>query len=253
MGMLTNKECRNVRLTISYDGSEYLGWQKQKFSKNTVQEILEDFLSGLLKERVRVIGAGRTDAGAHAIRQVVNFKTTNFSIPVDRFKIIMNNSLPSNIRVLSSEEVPLSFHSRFSAKFRKYLYIVFVGDEKFYPFLNRYSFIPFKKEWNVDFMDRVARKFIGQHDFLPISSVREYKSTVRFVKKSRVFKYKDFIIFSFVANGFMYNMVRGMVSAVMEAEVLGDENFVERLLKGIEKKKPTLVPANGLYLHRVFY
>lgn len=258
MGMYS-QECRNIKLVLSYDGSFYYGWQKQKHTKQTVQEILETAISGVVGERVRVVGAGRTDSGAHAIRQVANFKTTNFSIPSNKFKKILNDSLPVSIRVVSSEEVPITFNARFSAKFRKYVYLVFSSgksldiDEMRYPFISRYSYIPFKKDWDLNFLKKASKYFLGSHDFLPISSVREYKSTVRFVKSFRVFKLSKFLVFSITANGFMYNMARGMVSVLLEAENRKDEEFVIKVLSGEEKNKPSLVPASGLYLHRVYY
>lgn len=245
--------CRNIRLTLSYDGSYYSGWQKQKNTRNTIQEILEFSLSKILDEKVSVIGAGRTDAGAHAIRQVANFKTTNLSIPPEKFKVILNGMLPESIRVINSEEVGLDFNSRYSAKFRKYIYLVFIGDEKCYPFIGKYSLISSRKDHNLEFLRLLARDFLGEHDFLCISSKREYKTTVRFVKSFRIFRFRDFIVFSMTANGFMYNMARGMVSVLLEAERRNDRNLARNILLGIEKVKPTLVPPKGLYLHRVYY
>ncbi|MEN2998067.1 MAG: tRNA pseudouridine(38-40) synthase TruA [Brevinematia bacterium] len=242
-----------MKLILSYDGSYYKGWQKQKNTPNTVQETLERTLSKILGEKVRVIGAGRTDAGAHAIRQVANFKTTNTSIPVHKFKKILNDSLPHSIRIVRSEEVSLGFNARFSAKLRKYVYLMFLGEECLYPFISNYSYIPQKKEWNIEFIRELAKDFLGEHDFLAISSMRNYKSTIRFVKSLRVFRIREFMVFSIVANGFMYNMARGIVSSLLEAERRNDRNFIKSILAKDEKSKPSLVPPNGLYLHRVYY
>ncbi|MCS7299610.1 MAG: tRNA pseudouridine(38-40) synthase TruA [Spirochaetia bacterium] len=250
---MSSPVCRNIKLMLSYDGSDYNGWQKQKNTRNTIQEILEFSLSKMLNEKVSVIGAGRTDAGAHAVRQVANFKTTNLSIPPEKFRVILNGILPESIRVVNSEEVGLDFNSRYSAKFRKYIYLVFIGDEKYYPFIGKYSLISKRKDHDLKFLRLLAKDFLGEHDFLCISSKREYKTTVRFVKSFRVFRFKDFIVFSMTANGFMYNMARGMVSVLLEAERRNDKSLVRNILLGIEKIKPTLVPSNGLYLHRVYY
>ncbi|MGB9621607.1 MAG: tRNA pseudouridine(38-40) synthase TruA [Brevinematia bacterium] len=252
MGM-SYQECRNIKLVLSYDGSFFNGWQRQKNTNNTVQELIENVLFKVLNENVKIIGAGRTDAGVHAFRQVANFKTTNFSIPSEKFKVILNSSLPESIRILSSEEVSSEFNARFSAKFRKYIYLIYIGDEIFLPFISRYAFISSKKDFDIRFMNEVAKFFLGNHDFLNISSKRNYNTTVRFVKSFRVFSKKDFLVFSMVANGFMYNMARGMVSCIIEAEKRRDYSFVERILKGREKNKPSLVPPNGLYLHKVYY
>ncbi|MCX8028935.1 MAG: tRNA pseudouridine(38-40) synthase TruA [Brevinematales bacterium] len=252
MGTL-HQECRNIKIVLSYDGSLYNGWQKQKNTPNTIQEILEKHISKILKENVKVIGSGRTDAKAHSLRQVANFKTSNFSIPADRFKPILNGLLPESIRIISSEEVNLNFNARYSAKFRKYIYLIFLGDEKLYPFLRNYAYIPNRKDYNIEFMSNIAKELVGKHDFSIISSKREYKTTTRFVKKIRIFKMKDFLVFSIVADGFMYNMARGIVSSIMEAERNNDPTYIPRLLEGKIKNKPSLIPANGLYLHRVYY
>lgn len=250
---MLSRACRNIKLVIGYDGADYRGWQRQKNTENTVQQVLEETLSKILKEKIRVTGSGRTDAGAHALRQVANFKTTNFSIPAYRFEKILNDSLPPTIRVISSEEVSPTFNARFSAKFRKYIYLVFLGNRTLYPFVSRYSYIPPKRDYNLPFLKGVARDFLGEHDFLPLSSLREYKTTVRFVKSVRVFRFRDFLVFSITANGFMYNMARGIVSVMLEAEKARDELLVRRVLSGEVKIKPTLVSPNGLYLHRVYF
>lgn len=247
------QECRNIKIVLSYDGSFFNGWQKQKNTENTVQEVIERILSKILKEPIKVIGSGRTDAGAHALRQVANFKTTNLSIPTEKFKVILNSSLPETIRVLYSEEVPFDFNARFSAKFRKYIYILYLGKELFLPFISRYVFVPYKTEFDIRFMKEVSKSFLGEHDFSHISSKREYKTTVRFVKSFKIFKKGDFIFFSMVANGFMYNMARAMVSCVLESEKNKDYGFIERIMKGKEKNKFSLVPSSGLYLHRVYF
>ncbi len=255
MDML-NQGCRNIKLVLSYDGHDYEGWQRQKRTKNTIQEILENALSGILSEKIHVIGAGRTDSGAHALRQVANFKTSNFSIPAHKFKAILNNSLPEDIRIISSEEVPTSFHSRFSAYYRKYIYLLYSLDQRVsnvvLPFVSRYSMIS-KEYYDVILLNKIIKKFIGWHDFGFISSKRDYKTTTRFVKTARVFRYGSFIVFSVKANGFLYNMMRGIVSCTLEAYKLGNIEVIDEFLSGNVKNKPTLVPPNGLFLHRVYY
>ena len=251
-GMLCRR-CRNVKIVLSYDGSCYNGWQKQKNTENTIQGILEKNLSKILGQKVKVIGSGRTDTGVHAFRQVANFVTKNLSIPVDRFKVILNGGLPKDIRVLSSEEVPLSFNSRFSAKFRKYVYFMFLGDEKFFPFVRNYACLALKKEYDIDFIRFLSKDFVGEHDFKFVSSPGSYKSTVRFVKSIKVFRLKDLLVFSITANGFMYKMARGIVSVLIEGEKRKDPDFVKKVLSGCKINGLSLVPPNGLYLHRVYY
>ncbi|MFN4245401.1 MAG: tRNA pseudouridine(38-40) synthase TruA [Brevinematia bacterium] len=246
-------ECRNIKLVLSYDGSFYNGWQRQRNTENTIQGILERILSKVLSERIKVIGAGRTDAGVHALRQVANFKTRNFSIPHDKFKVILNSSLPKSIRVINSEEVPLDFNSRFSAKFRKYLYFVFLGDEKLLPFFRNYSYVSLKRDFDIGFMRSVVGDFVGEHDFRYVSSPGRYKSTIRFVRDLKVFRFRDFLVFSITANGFMYKMARGIVSILIESENRKDPFLVRKVLSGCKVNGLSLVPSSGLYLHRVYY
>jgi len=253
---MSNRECRNIKLVISYDGHNYEGWQRQKRTKNTIQGTLEVTLSNILKENIHVIGAGRTDSGAHALKQVANFKTTNFSIPPQKFKNILNNCLPDNIRIVSSEEVNFSFHSCFSALYRKYIYLIHnfkdIDSDTIFPFISRYSMVS-KENYDVKKLNEIVKSFVGIHDFKNISSKREYKTTVREIKFARVFKYKNFIVFSVKSNGFMYNMMRGIVSCTLEAYKKDDPSMVKKYLNGELRNKPTLVPPNGLYLHRVYY
>ncbi len=252
MGM-SSLGCRNIKLVLGYDGYLFQGWQKQKNTRNTVQELLERALWKILNEKISLVGAGRLDSKAHALRQVANFKTSNFSIPDFKFKEILNGILPEYVRILSSEEVPLGFHSRYSAKWRKYVYFVYLGNELKFPFLRgRYAYV-LDRDIDIRFVRSVAKDFEGEYDFLPISSVRDYKTTIRIVKFVRVFRFKDFLIFSIKANGFMYNMARGIVSWCIFAEEKRDPELVKKVLRKETKTKPTLLPACGLYLHRVFY
>ena len=111
---------KNIKLVIEYDGTNYSGWQNQE-NAITVQEVLEKKIKELTLETVRLIGSGRTDSGVHAKGQVANFFTSS-TIPGEKFKYVLNNILPDDIKIMDSCEVDLDFHSRFSAKRKRYRY-----------------------------------------------------------------------------------------------------------------------------------
>ena len=111
----------NYKLTIEYDGSEYCGWQRQKKSRNSIQEVIELSLQKLLKEKITITGAGRTDAGVHAYNQVANFKTNTKIDNTDKFLYSLNSIIPKSITIKSVKKVKDDFHSRYSARKREYV------------------------------------------------------------------------------------------------------------------------------------
>ena len=113
---------RNIKLILEYDGTNYLGWQKQKIG-TTIQGTLEEAIADLTNEEVEVTGSSRTDAGVHARGFVANFKT-NSRIPADKFREAINHKLPNDIVILKSEEVEVEFHARYNAKGKTYSYSI---------------------------------------------------------------------------------------------------------------------------------
>src|SRR5690554_6766059 len=116
---------KNIKLTIEYDGTDYAGWQIQD-NAITIQQVIQEALEKLTGDQVKLVGSGRTDSGVHALGQVANFFTRS-TIPSDRFDHALNSILPSDIRVLSSQQVPLDFHARYSAKEKTYRYQMLVN------------------------------------------------------------------------------------------------------------------------------
>ncbi|MGH2348225.1 MAG: tRNA pseudouridine synthase A, partial [bacterium] len=117
-----NPEPRNVRLVIEYDGTDFSGWQKQS-TRLSVQGEVQRAIQAVTHEQVRLIGAGRTDAGVHALGQVASFKTAA-RLPAERFPAALNAHLPDTIRILTAEEAPIDFHARYSATGRTYRYVI---------------------------------------------------------------------------------------------------------------------------------
>lgn len=158
---------RNIKLALEYDGTSYYGWQIQP-DLPTVSGALEKALEVLTGSKPRVIGASRTDAGAHALGQVANFKTEYPSIPTDKFPGALNSVLPKDIVITGAEEVPPDFHARFSAIDRTYQYLIL--NRPFPSALQRkYShWVP--QPLNLEQMKEAAKSLIGRHDFTSFSS-----------------------------------------------------------------------------------
>ncbi|MCA9091115.1 MAG: tRNA pseudouridine(38-40) synthase TruA, partial [Planctomycetaceae bacterium] len=152
---------RNIRLRIAYDGTQYAGWQIQP-EHPTVQGVLEEAVRKLTGEEVRMLSAGRTDAGVHALGQVANFFTES-RIPADRWRPALQDKLPADIVILESDEVPQDFHATFWAKSKRYRYLIYnnlIDD----PFLSRYTW-RISQPLDVDAMNAAAQVLVGTHDF----------------------------------------------------------------------------------------
>ncbi len=246
------KNKRNIRLVLVYDGGGYHGWQVQP-GVLTIQQVVEDILSRIIQERVRVKAAGRTDAGVHALFQVVNFSTHSGLAPQVLLRAL-NALLPPDIRVIWSEEVPSSFHSRFSAEAKTYQYCIW-NSPVACPFLNRYSWwIPMQLD--LEAMRKAASQIIGEHDFVAFkASGSDAKNTVRRVLECGWNESGPMLRFSVKATGFLRYMVRGLVGTMVEIGL--GKRPPEDLLQVIESRERSLAgptaPARGLFLARVFY
>ena len=169
---------KRVRLIISYDGTNYCGWQIQK-NGITVEEIINRELSSLLKEDIAVIGASRTDSGVHAVANVAVFDTDT-KIPAEKISFALNQRLPDDIRIQKSEEVPQDFHPRYCNSTKTYEYKIL--NRRFPDPLNRlythFVYLPL----DVDKMKKAAEYIVGEHDFASFCSAgSQVKTTVRTV------------------------------------------------------------------------
>jgi len=242
----------NIKLIISYDGSNYHGWQRQR-GKPTVQGILENTLKKMLA-KIKVTGAGRTDAGAHALGQVANFHVDKLKMPVKKLRTVLNNLLPEDIRILEASSCPLSFDSRRSAKGKTYIYLV-CNSEMILPFFSKYSWhMPVKL--NINKMIAAGACLAGTHDFASfMSSGSSVKTTIRTIKSIRIVKDDPFITFCIRGNGFLKQMVRSIVGSLVE---VGLGKMTPNEFKGILAKKDRTAagrcaPAKGLFLLSVEY
>lgn len=238
------------KMVISYDGSFFHGFQRQT-KYISVQEVLEEKLSEILKLDITVHGSGRTDAGVHAKGQVIHFDSEQYVPPLNLMKIL-NKKVYPHIYVLSSEIVDESFHSRKSAISKEYRYYVSIN-----------TFDPLKVNYMHFFHDRIdiskireaMTYIVGTHDFKSFSKNKTVKTTVRTIEEFEL-NIKDGVLeFRIKGTGFMYNMVRIIVAIMLKvAEGKLEPSDVLRIIDGKERTlAPWVAPAAGLYLWKVYY
>ncbi|OGP72847.1 MAG: tRNA pseudouridine(38-40) synthase TruA [Deltaproteobacteria bacterium RBG_16_50_11] len=244
---------RTIKLTIEYDGTNYQGWQVQP-QGSTIQGVIEEKLSVLTGEKVHLIGAGRTDAGAHASGQVAHFKTES-SLKVLTVQKALNSLLPSDMVIRKVEEVDENFHARKSSRSKIYEYRV-LNETVRSPFQREYAWhIPYPLNWGE--MKRATKKLIGQHDFSSFRSAgSSTRTSVRKVVRAEWKGSRDGLIrFEIEANGFLKQMVRAIVGTLVE---VGKGKISAAEFQGIIESKdrkeagPT-APAHGLFLKEVKY
>lgn len=241
-----------IKLTLSYDGTNYAGYQVQD-NALTVQEVLENALEKLTGEKISTVASGRTDAGVHALGQVVSFET-NSTIPPEKFYKALNVYLPDDVKALSSRQVDDSFNARKSAKTKTYTYSLYVSETP-NPLKERYSSrIP--KSVDFSLVKQGALVLEGEHDFKCMCSTgSSVNTTIRTVYSVEVLKTKGDVKIVVKGNGFLYNMVRIMVGTLIQIGL--KEKTIDDLKKALNTGDRTLVgktfPAKGLCLTEVQY
>jgi tRNA pseudouridine38-40 synthase len=246
---------RRIKILVSYDGTEYHGWQVQP-GLATIQGTLEQVISGIEGRAVQVAGSGRTDAGVHALAQVAAFSIEN-PIPVDNLRRAVNRLLPRDIRVLQVEEAAPDFHPRFQARRKTYEYRIYRG-EICSPFERRYvHHRPYPLA--VDLMSASAPLLEGEHDFTAFAAADERdeleRSKVRTIFCSRLSAEGDRLIYRVTGSGFLKHMVRNIVGVLLEVGKgnVDREGFLARLEPGCESPPGPAAPARGLFLISVEY
>ncbi|MBP6964809.1 MAG: tRNA pseudouridine(38-40) synthase TruA [Armatimonadetes bacterium] len=243
---------RNVKATIEYDGTGFFGFQKQS-SVRTVQGELEYAAASVFGERVSVIGAGRTDAGVHAVGQVVSFKVPG-PIPTANLVCVLNDRMPADLCIRRCVEVDESFHARRSALSRTYVYTVLSREEPA-AILGRYAW-QVSKPLDVDLMQEAAQALVGTRDFASFGMpMRIGESTVRRVIGVGALRQGDAIRFVIKANAFLRGMARAIVGALVE--VGQGKRRIESLPAMIEacdrRAAGVIAPPQGLCLTKVEY
>lgn len=241
-----------IKLIIEYDGTNYHGSQIQA-NGHTIQAELQQCIQRLTGEKVSLLLAGRTDAGVHALGQVVAFNTAA-SIPSERWQYALNSVLPGDIRILDSQEVHPDFHPRFDTVAKLYRYQIY-RQPAGATFYRHHAYVCFDP-LNLENMQEAARYLEGQHDFRSFcASGSSVKNFERNVSHCRLWEEGAFVNFEISADGFLYNMVRIIMGTLLEVGrgrlSIAD---MERILAAKDRSQagPT-APAQGLYLVEVRY
>ena len=248
-----NPTLSNYRLTVSYDGRNYLGWQRHG-DKPTVQYALEQAVEQLLGLRSAVRGSGRTDRGAHANGQVASVELPA-GLQVDVLKSQLNEVVAETVRVLEVTEVPSEFHACNSAVGKHYRYQIW--NSKKLPAERDGRVWHVKSRLDVEAMIDACSVFEGEHDFASFATRPNFKqkTTTRVVRRAVMRPDLPLITFDIWADGFLYKMVRNIVRAVVK---VGEGRYTRddlcRILEAKDRKaSPGTAPASGLYLEKVYY
>ncbi len=241
-----------IKFTISYDGTNYFGWQKQP-NKITVQEVVEKAIFEVLGKSVKLTASGRTDTGVHAKGQVAHAEITT-KIPADKLKFCINEKLPKDIKILESEKAEDNFHAIASAKKKTYEYCLYES-KVIEPLLDRFC-VRIDKMPSLEKMQEVAKLFIGKHDFKAFSSLgSSVKTTEREIYALEISKTENVLKIRVTGNGFLYNMVRIIVGTII---AFGEGKISKEQIENafITKKRLNefkTMPPNGLTLIKVDY
>ena len=270
---------RNIKLTIEYDGTNYRGWQRQKNTRQTLQEIIEKALKQISQKKVTLVASGRTDAGVHAKGQVANFKT-NTTIAPGKLRLALNSLLPDDIVIVKAQDVGLKFHARFDAKSKIYRYVIFNQGHPSALWRNLSYFVPYKLDLKQ--MQKAARLLVGRHNFRcfqagPAKSCgradKKGRDTIRRIKRIKIYRAGNFtpafldssvglrqqntgfIFIDIQADGFLYKMARNIVGTLIK---IGKKEYlpinIQKILASRNRQfaGPT-APSCGLCLLRVKY
>lgn len=243
---------KNFKLTISYDGSDFFGWQTQP-GKRTVQDTLEKIIQEITQKKAHLQASGRTDSGVHALGQVANFKTDS-GLETVKIQSALNAKIPEDISILSVEEVPLDFDANRNAISKAYRYVIRqsrIPD----PFSRKYAHTV-KYRLDEVKMRQAAEAILGTHDFQCFETDWPNRaSSIRTIHSSSISRMGDWIWFTVEGDGFLYNMVRAIAGTLVQ---IGRGFWpVEKMAQTIASKDrnsagPT-APAQGLFLLRVNY
>jgi len=252
---------RNIRLLTAFDGSSYNGWQRQK-DVPTIQRTLEKCLAIMVDSKVTLHGAGRTDAGVHALGMTANFQAAS-AIPCSGFLHGLNSMLPPDIRILDVSEAAMNFHSRYNATGKAYRYDIFTG--KIQLPTERLYFTHFPHCFYMNRINQSLQHILGTHDFTSFegSGSRDVKKNSKRGAERTLFHVSltphpekpDHWSFSFVGDGFLRHMVRNLVGTLIEVGTgkISDDEFQGILRSRDRQAAGPTAPAHGLFLVKVYY
>jgi len=244
---------RNIKLLLSYDGTDFLGWQRQERSR-TVQGVIEKALEKLHKRPVALAGSGRTDTGVHAAGQVANFYTSIDSMEAGRFVPALNSLLPRDVRVLEACQTRDDFHARFDARLRTYRYF-FITRTHAVPWELRYAW-HIRRQPDIQRLNQYARLFRGEMDCTSFAVPGDKsKSRCRYISGCCFFVERDRLVFEISANAFLWRMVRSIAGTLIRSEGKGlSTGDVREIIAGrnYALAGPT-APPEGLFLWDIDY
>lgn len=241
---------RNIKLTIEYDGTDFVGWQRQPNGRS-VQQVLEEGVHQVTQEKVNLVGAGRTDSGVHARGQAANFYSRS-ALSVSELYRAINGVVPDDVIIHSVEDVEEKFSARYSAKEREYRYYIAMKPSA----INRKYTWRLNYDLDVSIMNDVSKKILGTHDFRSFckseSTVDHFTCTVF---HAGWFREASTLIFDIRANRFLHGMVRALVGTMVNVGrgYTPAEKFEEIMLAKDRTKAGQAAPPQGLFLERVIY
>jgi tRNA pseudouridine38-40 synthase len=250
---------RTLKLTLSYDGTDFSGWQVRP-NQRTVQGVLSDACTQLFRTPIKPTGAGRTDAGVHALGQVASLETDS-AFPLDRIRDALNGNLPGDVSVVRVEEAPEGFNARFSAKSKHYRYRIL--DSRVPDPHERRTSWQVKQGLDIEAVRAGAAHLVGEHDFASLAKVdaskplpgAEIRSTVRTLYSVDAIRLGNIMALDVRGDGFLYNMVRAIAGTLVEVgRGRRPPGWVGEALAARDRSAagPT-APPQGLFLVEVVY
>jgi len=245
---------RTLLFTLAYDGTDYIGWQRQPAAAGmSVQGLVED-AHAAFAGHASVAGASRTDAGVHALAQAASV-TSNAEQPVDVIRRAMNATLPQDVRVLEVREMPRGFHARYHAKRKSYRYRVDPSPVQM-PFQRRYAWhLPYP--YDLEAMRDAAARFVGRHDFASLQAAgSDVLGTVRTLTRVEVLEHRDgTLAIEVEGDGFLRHMVRGMAGTLMDVgHGRRPPHAIDDMLASRDRARAgRTAPAHGLFLVKVSF
>jgi tRNA pseudouridine38-40 synthase len=241
---------RTLKLIVAYDGAAFDGWQRQP-GRRTVQGVMEEHLSEVMGEPIKLTGAGRTDAGCHARGQVASC-TTAGGLPVVAIAPVMNRRLPADLRIRAAAEAPEGFDARRSAVGRGYAYRLLREDDVL---LGRFAWHP-RHATDADALARATAPLVGEHDFATFQGAGSTPTvSVCRIQRASWRPWDGGVLLDIIADHFLYRMVRSIVGTALALQGHPDpaRAMRERLASGDRSQAGPTAPAHGLCLERVFY
>lgn len=251
---------KNILLTISYDGTDFCGWQRQDkadYGKpcRTVQGEIENALEKMFRTKINLYGSGRTDSGVHAAGQAANFMSPSDSIPMENYLRALNGILPPDIRIMKAEEKDESFNSRFNATSRMYRY--FIRCES-YPMAHESRYVwHISHKPDIDVLNDMASHLRGELDCATFAAAGDKSlSTNRYLDDAFFYWDKeknDTLVFQIEANAFLWKMVRSITGTLIQGEKKGyDGEWFKKVLYSHERSQALVTaPPEGLFLYEV--